>query len=127
MDTSYDNSAQALAAFRATPKFRCAEPQFRILNRSPASVTQPLEAALNQCADDLSSLVKGGARPAELETRIAVLLRFVEKPNDTEDREYFAYYVNQLGQCVGVNVGPLLNRWLYGNVLSTLLRVFNRG
>jgi hypothetical protein len=86
-----------------------------------------MEVALNQCATDLSSLVQRGAQPAQFKSCIAASLRSVEKPFDTEDREYLCYYYNQLGQCVGVKVGPLLNRWLYGFLLSTLLRFSSRG
>ncbi len=86
-----------------------------------------MEVALNQCATDLLSLVQRGAQPARFKACIAASLRSVEKPFDTEDREYLCYYYNQLGQCVGVKVGPLLNRWLYGLLLSTLLRFSSRG
>lgn len=44
----------------------------------------------------------------------------IEKPFDQEDREYLAYYYNQLGKCVGIDMGPLLDRWLHGYLLSTL-------
>lgn len=117
----------ALAAFRDTEKFQCKEPEFRLINPSPASITQPMVAALDQCATDLSSLVQRGAPQAQLKACIATSLRSVEKPVDTEDREYLCFYYSQLGQCVGVKVGPLLNRWLYGYWLSTLLRFFSRG
>jgi hypothetical protein len=126
MDTSRNNVLQALASFRAASKFLCTEPEFRHLNPSPASVTQPLEATLNQCATDLSLLVQADAPPAKLKKCIAASLYSVEKPFDTEDREYFAYYFNQLGQCVGLNIGHLLNEWLYGFVLSKMLRLFSR-
>lgn len=68
-----------------------------------------MEVALNQCATDLSSLVQRGAQSAQFKSCIAASLRSVEKPFDTEDREYLCYY-NQLGQYVGIKVGPLLNR-----------------
>jgi len=86
-----------------------------------------MEIALNQCATDLSSLVQRGSQPVQFKACIAASLRSIEKPFDTEDREYLCYYYNQLGQCVGVKVGPLLNRWLYGLLLSTLLRFSSRG
>lgn len=127
MNADANDMLAALATFRDTKKFRCTEPEFRLINPSPVSVTQPMEVALNQCATDLSSLVQRGAHPAQFTACIAASLRSVEKPFDTEDREYLCYYYNQLGQCVGVKVGPLLNRWLYGFLLSTLLRFSNRG
>jgi hypothetical protein len=127
MNADANDMLAALAAFRDTKKFQCAEPEFRLINPSPASVTQPMEVALNRCATDLSSLVQRGAQPAQFKACIAASLRSVEKPFDTEDREYLCYYYNQLGQCVGIKVGPLLNQWLYGFVLSALLRFSGRG
>jgi hypothetical protein len=118
---------EALSSFGAARKFQCKEPQFLLLNPSPPSVTKPLEDALNRCASDLSLLVGSGATSARLRFCIADSLNSIEKPFDTEDREYLAYYYDQLGKCVGVRVGPLLNRWLYGPVLATLLGVFSRG
>jgi hypothetical protein len=123
---SNNAALEALSAFRAREKFRCEEPQFTTLNPSPSSVTRPWEDTLNRCASDLLSLVQAGSSAAKLQLCIAASIGSVKKPFDTEDREYLAYYYNQLGQCVGVRVGPLLNRWLYGPVLATLLRLFSR-
>ncbi|NOV29558.1 DUF4844 domain-containing protein [Methylomonas sp. ZR1] len=127
MNADANNILAALAAFRDTKKFQCTESEFRLINPSPASITQPMEVALDQCATDLSSLVQRGAPQAQLKACIAASLRAVEKPFDTEDREYLCFYYSQLGQCAGVKVGSLLNRWLYGYWLSTLLRFFSRG
>ena len=127
MNSNANTMLAAIAAFRNIKKFRCIEPEFRLINPPPASVTQPMVAALNECATDLSLLVQRGAQPAQIRACIATSLRSVEKPFDTEDREYLCFYYNQLGQCVGVKIGPLLNRWLYGYLLSTLLRFFGRG
>ena len=127
MNAEASDMLAALAAFRDTKKFQCTEPEFRLLNPSLPSVTQAMEVALNQCATDLSSLVQCGMEPGQFTACIAASLRSVEKPFDTEDREYLCYYYNQLGQCVGVKVGPLLNRWLYGFLLSKLLQFSRRG
>lgn len=116
----------ALAEFRLKPKFRCTEPQFKLLNPSPASVTAPLTSALNECATQLSHLVQSGAPTAALKNAIQSSLHSVETPVDTEDREYLAHYYYELGNIVGVKTGPLLNSWLYGPVLGLLLRVFGR-
>lgn len=127
MNTDAHDMLVALATFRDSKKFLCAEPEFRLINPSPTSVTQPMEVALNQCATDLLSLVQHGAQPVQFKACISASLRSVEKPFDTEDREYLCYYYNQLGQCVGIKVGPLLNRWLYGVLLSALMRLTCRG
>lgn len=109
-----------LAAFQAAPKVQCAEPERRVLNRACVAIATPLEAALNRCASDLALLVKNGATPAQLMICIKTSLCSVEKPLDKEDREYLAYYYDQLGKCVGIDMGPLLSRWLYGYLMLTL-------
>jgi hypothetical protein len=123
---SNNAAIEALSAFQASDKFRCEEPQFTMLNPSRSSVTRPWEDTLNRCASDLASLIQVGASTAKLQSCIAASIGSVKKPFDTEDREYLAYYYDQLGHCAGLRVGPLLNRWLYGPVLGTLLRLFSR-
>ena len=120
MNADADKMLADLATFRAAPKFQPAEPELGTQRLSRASIAGPLEAALNRCASDLAVLVKSGASPAQLRMCIKSSLCSVEKPFDHEDREYLAYYYNQLGKCVGIDMGSLLNRWLYGYLLSTL-------
>jgi hypothetical protein len=108
----------ALTAFANTPKFRCQEPPFRYLNASSRTVTQPLETALNHCAVELRQLVQSGGDPGAFRRCLSNSLRAVDKPFDTEDREYLLYYY--------VRIGLLLNRWLYGFPLAMLLHLFSR-
>lgn len=114
-------------AFRAVPKFRCTEPDFRIINPPPPEVAEPLERAVNDCATHIAALLQRGAFSKELVATIEKSLRSVERPFDTEDREYLAYYYNELATLAGVKVGPFLNGWLYGFTLALLLRIFRRG
>jgi hypothetical protein len=116
----------ALTAFANTPKFRCQEPPFRYLNASSRTVTQPLETALNHCAVELRQLVQSGGDPGAFRRCLSNSLRAVDKPFDTEDREYLLYYYEQLADLVGIRIGLLLNRWLYGFPLAMLLHLFSR-
>ena len=116
----------ALTAFAHTPKFRCQEPPFRYLNPSSRTVTQPLEMALNQCAVELRGLVQSGGGPGAFRRCISNSLRAIDKPFDTEDREYLLYYYEQLADLLGIRIGLLLNRWLYGFPLAMLLHPFSR-
>src|SRR3569623_3679639 len=120
MNAATDEILAELAAFQAATKFQRAESELRVPSRAPVAIAGPLEAARDRCASDLASLVKSGASPAQLSMCIKTSLCSVEKPFNKEDREYLAYYYDQLGKCVGVDMGPLLNRWLYGYLLSTL-------
>ena len=120
MHADADEMLVDLAAFQAAPKFQCSEPARRAQSQAQAAVAPHLEVALNRCAGDLALLVKSGASPAQLMMCIKTSLCSVEKPLDKEDREYLAYYYDQLGKCVGVDMGALLSRWLHGYLLSTL-------
>ena len=116
----------ALTEFANTPKFKCQEPPFQYLNPSPRTVTQPLETALNRCASELCQLVQRDRSSGEPRRCISRSLRSVEKPFDTEDREYLLYYYNELAHMVGIRIGLLLNSWLYGFLLAVLLQLFSR-
>ena len=120
MNADADKILAELATFQAAPKFQRAEPELRVTSRARGAIAGPLEAALNRCASDLAFLVKSGASPDQLSMCIKTSLCSVEKPFDKEDREYLAYYYDQLGKCVGVDMGSLLSRWLHGYLLLPL-------
>jgi Domain of unknown function (DUF4844) len=118
MQAESEVAIRALVEFRQATKFRCTEPPFRLLNPSPISTTAPLVVALEQCAENLEGLLRQNAARGKLRATIASSIRSVEKPFDTEDREYFAYYYGELGRIVGVNVSRTLNSWMYGPFLA---------
>lgn len=120
MNEDTDEILAELESFRSALKFQRAEPGPRVPSRARVAMDEPLDAALDRCASDLASLVKSGASPAALSMCIKASLCSIEKPFDQEDREYLAYYYDQLGKCVGIDMGPLLDRWLHGYLLSTL-------
>src|SRR3569832_2614205 len=120
MKTDADEMLADLATFQAVPKFQSAEPDLRVLSRARVAIAGPLEAALDRCASELASLVKSGASPAELSMCIQTSLRSVEQLLDKEDREYLAHHYDQLGKCVGIDMGPLLSRCLHGYLLLPL-------
>jgi len=120
MNADTDEILAELAAFQAATKFQRAESELRVPSRAPVALARPLEAALDRCASDLASLVKSGASPAELSMCIQTSLRSVEQLLDKEDREYLAHHYDQLGKCVGIDMGPLLSRWLHGYLLLPL-------
>src|SRR3569832_623680 len=120
MKTDADEMLADLATFQAVPKFQSAEPELRVLSRARVAIAGPLEAALDRCASDLASLVKSGASPAQLSMCIKTSLCSVEKPFNKKDREYLTNKNDQKGKRDNDDKGPLLNRWLYGYLLSTL-------
>jgi hypothetical protein len=110
-----------LRAFIGEAKFRCSEPEFRILNPSPPGVTVPLELAFNKCALDLIGATRAGASPSDLKAILLASLAAIDKPFDTEDREYVCYYYDRLARIIGIKVAHSLNVWLYGWPLGTLV------
>src|SRR3569833_4328511 len=124
MNADTDEILAELATFQAATKFQRAESELPVPNRAPPALAMPLQAALNRCARDLASLVKSGASPAQLSMCIQTSLRSVEQPFDKEDREYLAHHYDQLGKCVGIDMGSLLSRWLHGYLLLPLFFFF---
>ena len=120
MNANADEILTELASFQAALNFQRAEPEPRAPSHARAATAEPLEAALDRCARDLASLVKSGASPAQLSMCIQTSLRSVEQPFDKEDREYLAHHYDQLGKCVGIDMGSLLSRWLHGYLLLPL-------
>src|SRR3569623_3717627 len=108
MNANADEILTELASFQAALNFLRAEPVPRAPSHARAATAVPLEAARDRCARDLASLVKSGASPALLSMCIKTSLCSVEKPFNKEAREYLAYYYDQLGNWVGVDMGPLL-------------------
>lgn len=115
---------EAILAFRALPKFRCTEPQFRSLTPPPPEVAEPLERTVNDCATELASLLERGAPSRQLVATIENSLRSVERPYALEDRQYLAHYYAELAALAGVKVGWFLKGWLHGITLAFLLRIF---
>ena len=126
MQSGRETTIKALREFGAKPMFRCTEPEFHLLNPSPATVTSPWADALRACANSLVPLVESGSSARQIQTCISSSIQSIRKPMDTEDREYVAYYYHQLGNIAGANVAPIVNRWLYGRLLSLAIRLFGR-
>jgi hypothetical protein len=121
MSASDADLESRLRAFMGEAKFRCSEPEFRILQPSPPGVTVPLELALNKCALDLIGATRAGASPSGLKAILLASLAGIEKPFDTEDREYVCYYYDRLARIIGIKIARSLNVWLYGWLLGTLV------
>jgi len=121
MTETVEDLEAELRAFIAAPKFKCREPEFQFLNPSPPGVTAPLELALNGCAEQLIELLHQGAPKSFAKTAIKASLWRLDKPSDTEDREYVCFYYDRLAKLAGINMSYALNVWLYGWPLGALL------
>ncbi len=119
---------EAIEAFRATPKFRCTEPEFAYLKPSPDSVFLQARRTLEKCIEQVIGALQTEKRPEDIRSLIAKAVLEVEKGDlDTEDREYVAFYFHKLGTLAGINVAFTVNRWLYGWPLALLALLKRRG
>ena len=120
MPTPPPSPIALLATFIDTQKFRGPEPS--VTHAVPVSETTAniLNDALNACAAELATLVQNQASDTELKACIATSLRAVEAPLDNNVRDALYAYYSQLGAIVGVDIDPLLDRWLHGFLLHPL-------
>lgn len=82
-----------------------------------------LENYFNLCINKLINAVQKSVSKYKLKLIIKQALRGLNKFHyDTEERELICEYFHSLGKIVGVNTAYLLNAWLYGYFLATLLR-----
>lgn len=109
-----------LATFIDTQKFRGREPAFNHAEPVSETTANTLNDALNACAAELATLIKNQAPDTELKACIAASLRAVETPLHGNVRDALYAYYSQLGAIVGVDIDPLLDRWLHGFLLHPL-------
>lgn len=119
-----------LIAFKQRNKFSATEWKSRGLNPSDNEVCQMLEASFNNCADNLYEAVKANFSNSKLKAVLKKSLNtFNEYNYDTEEREFIFDYFIELSGIVNVDFKSHLNRWLYGVILTTVLKgiTFFRG
>ena len=114
-----------LHRFIETPKFSADGWKRRLVNPSDARMCQRMESVLNDMAKGVLALVQSSAAPSAIRGAIASSLRRTSTLEfDTEEREFICDEVERLARIAGVKVGNVLNRWLYGPFLGTLINLF---
>jgi len=122
--TNQPSTLEKLIAFRELDKFSGSAWNQRGLNPSDSTLCARLEDLFNDCAGNLIEAVKSGGKPGQLKDILKKGLgQFNKADYDTEEREFICDYFFKLSTIVGVDLKDNLNSWLYGTVLSTLIKV----
>jgi len=111
-----------LIAFRELEKFSDSAWEERGLIPSSRGVSEKPERVLNECTDELILSVNFGNRK-QLEVLKDALKKLPRSDYDTEEAEFIVDYFFRLSTIVEVGMTDKLNRWLYGGVLNSLLKV----
>jgi hypothetical protein len=112
-------NVQALEAFIAESKFADTAWERRGLNPSPPALCAKLESLLNEVAGQVLTQSKAGASKSELKRTLSAFVRATNRSQfDTEEAEFFCAEVARLSRLLEVDVGPTLNRWLYGFIVG---------
>lgn len=96
----------------------------RGLNPSSDELCQYLTSFFNTSADKLIEKVKTHSSARQLKSVLKSQLSTLEKSNfDTEEKEFICDLFHELAATVEVNFNDNLNTWLYGSVLTTLMKI----
>ncbi|MBX2978923.1 MAG: DUF4844 domain-containing protein [Flavobacteriales bacterium] len=96
----------------------------RGLEPSDNELCERLENALNQCAQHLMHAVETGSPRAAMKRILKHALYDLRATElDTEEREMICDEFHRLASIVSVDISGVLNQWMYGPVLGTLLKI----
>jgi hypothetical protein len=122
--TTNQNKTDQLAAFRQRDKFSDQAWNKRGLNPSGFEISSKLTALFNQCASALIDAIEKNASDRQLKAILkSHLANFSKRDYDTEEIEFICDLFHELAQILSIDFADTLNRWLYGSVMSTLLKI----
>ena len=113
-----------LNTFKNLNKFSDSAWYKRGLNPSDNDICERLERLFNKSADSLIEAINSDYSTKQLKNVLENNLKnFKRSDYDTEECEFICDYFFQLSEIVSVDFKDNLNGWLYGRILSTLLRI----
>ena len=113
-----------LKAFKLRDKFSVEKWEERGLNPSSYELCQNMTTVFNSTTDDLMDLINNGRANTELKSILrSGLKRFNKKDFDTEEKEFICDLFLELGDIIEVDINSELNKWLYGALLSNMLKL----
>ena len=113
-----------LNTFKNLNKFSNSAWNKRGLNPSDNDICERLERLFNKSADSLIEAINSDYSTRQLKNVLENNLKnFKRSDYDTEECEFICDYFFQLSEIVSVDFKDNLNGWLYGRILSTLLRI----
>lgn len=96
----------------------------RGLNPSSDELCQYLTSFFNASADKLIEKVKAHSSARQLKSVLKSQLSSLDKSQyDTEEKEFICELFHELATIVEVDFNANLNTWLYGSLLTTLMKI----
>ena len=118
------NTVDKLLAFKQRDKFSLSAWNERGLNPSSAQLSNQLNELFDLCADNLINASNDEYSSGHLKSVLkAGLNSFNKLDYDTEEREFICDLFHELATIVNVKFNKNLNKWLYGSVLTTLMKI----
>ena len=113
-----------LIEFRQRDNFSSTAWNDRGLNPSNNELCQKLKALFNSCADNLLEAIYKKYSARQLKTVLKnELSNFNKLEYDTEEKEFIIDLFYELSTIVNIDFKDNLNKWLYGSILTTLLKI----
>lgn len=121
-----EGQIEKLTAFIKRDKFSTQAWHERGLNPASDELCQFLASFFNVSADKLIEGVKAHDSARQLKSLLMSQLSNLDKSQyDTEEKEFISDLFQELAGIVEVDFTENLNKWLYGSVLTTLLKIQN--
>jgi hypothetical protein len=116
-----------LHTFLKRDKFSAEAWDERGLNPSDSAICEKLAFLFNNTAEALIEAVNADKSQRYIkETLKKSLKNFIRSDYDTEEREFVVDLFAELSFIVGVSIKDNLSAWLYGRVLTFLMKIFRK-
>ncbi len=121
-----DQKIDTLVNFQQRNKFSIQAWNERGLNPSSDELCQQLTLFFNSSSDTLISGIKSKKSVQQLKSILkSELSRLNKLDYDTEEKEFICDLFNELGTIIEIDFNSNLNKWLYGSVLTTVMKIQN--
>ena len=118
------NQVDKLLLFKQRDKFSQSAWNDRGLNPSSTKLCNQLTRLFDACADNLIRAVDDKSSSRQLKSVLkSGLTNFNKLDYDTEEKEFICDLFHELATIVNVDFNENLNKWLYGSVLTTLMKI----
>jgi len=121
-----DQKIDKLVEFKQRNKFSIQAWNERGLNPSSDELCQQLTLFFNSSSDELINGIKSKRSVQQLKSMLKSELSSLNKSDyDTEEKEFICDLFNELATIIEIDFNGSLNKWLYGYVLTTLMKIQN--
>jgi hypothetical protein len=118
------NQVDKLLLFKQRDKFSQSAWNDRGLNPSSTELCNQLTRLFDLCADNLIKAINDKYSSRQLKSVLkAGLSNFNKLDYDTEEKEFICDLIHELATIINVDFNDNLSKWLYGSVLTTLMKI----